>query len=158
MIYDFIRLDEHPDKFETAAAWFHSKWGIPYETYLESMNQSLSKDHPIPEWYVLMEKDRIVAGAGIVDNDFHDRKDLTPNVAAVYVEEDRRNRGFAAKLLDFIAEDMRDQGILTLYLLTDLTGFYEKCGWDYFCEATSDGQTRPSRIYVHTMPPKSEEK
>ena len=27
---------------------------------------------------------------GVIENDFHDRKDLTPNVCAVYTEEDCR--------------------------------------------------------------------
>lgn len=32
-------------------------------------------------------------------NDFHDRKNLTPNVCALYVEESCRNQGIADKLL-----------------------------------------------------------
>ena len=40
-------------------------------------------------------------GAGVIENDFHDRKDLTPNVCAVYVEEHCRCQGIAGKLLEF---------------------------------------------------------
>ena len=37
----------------------------------------------------------------------------------------------------------------TLYLLTDHTGFYERCGWEFFCMAQGDGEEAPSRMYVH---------
>ena len=42
MYYEIIRLTDKPDILETAAQWFHEKWGIPYEAYLESMQESLS--------------------------------------------------------------------------------------------------------------------
>ncbi len=40
----------------------------------------------------------IVAGLGVIENDFHNRKDLAPNVCAVYTEEDCRCKGIAGKL------------------------------------------------------------
>ena len=50
----------------------------------------------VPRWYLVIdEKDEIVAGAGIIDNDFHDRPELTPNLCALYVEESWRGRGIA---------------------------------------------------------------
>lgn len=59
----------------------------------------------------------------MIENDFHERKDLTPNVCAVYVEEEFRRRGIAGALLDFVCEDMKGYGIDTLFLLTDHTSF-----------------------------------
>ena len=44
-------------------------------------------------WNAVVEDGRIIGGLGVIENDFHDRKDLSPNVCAVYVEEDRRCRG-----------------------------------------------------------------
>lgn len=34
---------------------------------------------------------------GSIANDFHDRKDLTPNICAVYTEEAYRGRGIAGR-------------------------------------------------------------
>ena len=31
-------------------------------------------------WYLCLEGDQIVAGMGVIENDFHDRKDLKLNV------------------------------------------------------------------------------
>ena len=33
----FIALREKPKLKDTAAEWFHSKWGVPKEAYLECM-------------------------------------------------------------------------------------------------------------------------
>lgn len=39
----------------------------------------------------------IVGGLGVIENDFHNRKDLTPNVCAVYVDEDYLCQGIAGR-------------------------------------------------------------
>ena len=80
-----------------------------------------------------MEDDRIIGGLGVIENDFHDRKDLAPNVCAVYTEADRRCRGIAGALLNYVCADMKKKGIDTLYLITDHTSFYERYGWEFFC-------------------------
>ncbi len=54
---------------------------------------------PFPEWYIVLDKEIIIAGVGVIENDFHNRKDLTPNVCAVYVEPLYRNQGIAGKML-----------------------------------------------------------
>ena len=72
---------------------------------------------------------------------------MTPNLCALFVEETCRGRGLARKLLDFIREEMRERGFPALYLVTDLTDFYEKCGWRFLTTATGD-DGNPIRIYV----------
>ena len=37
-MYKYITLREKPDLKETAAQWFHEKWGVPKEAYLELCN------------------------------------------------------------------------------------------------------------------------
>lgn len=149
MEYKIIRLADRPEIKEQAAQWFHEKWKIPLEAYLESMEESLTGKGPVPQWYVAVEDDRIIGGMGVIENDFHDRKDLTPNVCAVYTEEDRRGRGVAGALLNDVCADMKERGIDTLYLLTDHDSFYERYGWEFLCMAQGDGEPEMSRMYVH---------
>ena len=144
-----IRLKDQPELLTAAAQWFHEKWGIPPEAYLESMQQCLAGNHPVPQWYLALEQDRIIGGLGVIENDFHNRKDLTSNVCAVYTEEDRRLQGIAGALLARVCSDMKEQGIDTLYLLTDHTSFYERYGWEFFCMVQGDGEPEPSRMYIH---------
>lgn len=97
-----------------------------------------------------MENGEIVGGLGVIENDFHERKDLAPNVCAVYTEEAHRCKGIAGKLLDFVCEDMEKFGIDTLYLLTDHTSFYERYGWEFLCMVREDGkEEKTARCYVH---------
>lgn len=142
-----IDLREHPEWKVPAANWFHEKWNIPTEAYLESMEACLRREGPVPQWYLALAEEEIVGGLGVIENDFHDRKDLAPNVCAVYVEETHRCRGIAGALLDHACRDMKAFGIDTLYLLTDHTSFYERYGWESFCMVQGDGDPAPSRMY-----------
>ena len=108
--YRYITLREKPGLMNTAAEWFHSKWGVPTEAYLECMEAYLARETELG-WFLCMDGDQIVGGLGVIENDFHDRPDLTPNVCAVYTEENYRCRGIAGKLLDMAVEDLRAKGI-----------------------------------------------
>lgn len=143
-----VRIKDKPELTNKAAMWFHKHWGVPKEAYLDSMNASKNGD-PIQEWYLCLCGDEIVAGMGEIENDFHERKDLSPNLCALYTEESYRGKGIAGKLLDFIVEDNKKRGISPLYLLTDHIGFYEKYGWEFLCLVKPDGEETLSRIYIH---------
>ena len=146
--FRFVTLRETPEKRETAAEWFHSKWGVPAEAYLAQMDAYLRGETEYG-WYLCLDGDRIVSGLGVIENDFHDRKDLKPNVCAVYTEEAYRGKGLAGRLLNLAAEDLRGRGISPLYLVTDHTGFYERYGWTFLCMVQGDGEPEPSRMYIH---------
>ncbi len=104
----------------------------------------------VPRWYVISEGENIIAGIGVIENDFHDRRDLTPNVCAVYVEEKYRNQGIAWKMLDFVCKEFKAMGIETLYLVTDHTNFYERYGWKFLCMVQGDGESDMTRMYIHS--------
>lgn len=144
----YSTLREVSEILDTAAQWFHEKWGAPKQAYLDCMEDYIGKKTEYG-WYLCLDGGRIVGGLGVIENDFHDRKDLRPNVCAVYVEEDHRKLGIAGKLLDMAVEDQRRKGNSPIYLVTDHTGFYERYGWEYYCQAQSDGDDEPSRVYIH---------
>lgn len=144
----YINLREMTELKETAADWFHSKWGIPKEAYLECMDNYLCGETELG-WYLCLDNDRIVGGMGVIENDFHDRKDLSPNVCAVYTEEAYRKQGIAGKLLTMTVDDLRSKGITPVYLVTDHTGFYERYGWEFLCMVQGDGEPDMSRMYIH---------
>ena len=151
MAYEMIRLVDRPDLKERAAQWFHEKWGIPLEAYRESVEECLTQKSAVPQWYLAMEDGQILGGLGVIENDFHDRKDLAPNVCAVYTEEAKRGQGIAGALLDRVCKDMSDRDIDTLYLVTDHTSFYERYGWEFLCMVQGDGEPELTRMYVHKM-------
>lgn len=146
--YKYITLREEPERKDMAAEWFHSKWGVPKEAYLECMDAYLKHETELG-WYLCMDGDKIVGGMGVIENDFHDRKDLSPNVCAVYTEEKYRAKGIAGKLLNIVVEDMKEKGISPIYLVTDHTDFYERYGWEFLCMVQGDGEEEMTRMYIH---------
>jgi len=146
--YKYITLREEPERKDMAAEWFHSKWGVPKEAYLECMDAYLKYETELG-WYLCMDGDKIVGGMGVIENDFHDRKDLSPNVCAVYTEEKYRAKGIAGKLLNIVVEDMKEKGISPIYLVTDHTNFYERYGWEFLCMVQGDGEEEMTRMYIH---------
>ncbi len=144
----FIDLREKPQLADRAARWFHEKWGVPKEAYLDLMEAYLRGDTEYG-WYLCLDGERIAGGLGVIDNDFHDRKDLKPNICAVFTEEEYRGRGVAGRLLDLAVEELRSRGISPVYLVTDHTGFYERYGWEFLCTVQGDGEEERSRLYIH---------
>ena len=144
----YITLREKPELMNTAAEWFHSKWGVPKEAYLECMQAYLSGETELG-WYLCLDGEKIVGGMGAIENDFHDRKDLSPNVCAVYTEDSHRKMGIAGELLNMTVEDLRSKGLSPVYLVTDHTNFYERYGWEFYCMAQGDGQSEMTRLYIH---------
>ncbi len=144
----YCTLREIPEVKNSAAVWFSSKWGVPTEAYLECMDSYLNHETELG-WYLCLSDDKIVAGLGVIENDFHDRKDLSPNICAVYTEAEYRCQGIAGHLLNMAVEDLREKGISPVYLLTDHTGFYERYGFEFYCLAQGDGEETPSRLYIH---------
>ena len=148
--YTLIDVCSNPDHIPTAAAWFHEKWNIPLEAYLESMQEGRRAKGLVPSWYVLKDGDRIIAGVGVIENDFHLRRDLSPNVCALFVEPDYRCQGLAGDLLGFLAKKFEEKGIGTLYLVTEHTSFYERYGWEFFCMAQEEDSDHMTRLYRHS--------
>lgn len=144
----YITLRSQPQLKESAAEWFNRKWGVPKEAYLECMNNYLNGETEYG-WYLCLDDNKIVGGLGVIENDFHDRKDLTPNICAVYTRTEYRCKGIAGILLNMAVNDLKSHGISPVYLITDHTGFYERYDWEFLCMVQGDGEEEMSRMYVH---------
>lgn len=146
--YEIRALRQWPSLAGEMARWFARKWRIPKAAYEASMAACLRGEAEIPQWYVIWLPDSgIVGGAGLIENDFHDRTDLTPNLCALYVEPEHRGQGMAGALLAWICRDARQLGFDRLYLVTDHTAFYERYGWE-FLTMVNDPDGIPERMYT----------
>ena len=150
--YRIVPLRQCPDLAGPAAEWFAAKWGIPIAEYRASIDASLQAPDRVPQWYLALDGGLIAAGAGLIENDFHDRPDLAPNLCALCVQPPHRGRGLARQLLDHIRSDAARMGVDRLYLVTDHTDFYERCGWQ-FLTTVHDESGQPERMYTAPCPP-----
>lgn len=148
IIKALIKLSDHPKFCENSANWFSQKWHIPTEVYKESIQECIKEKTGIPQWYILLnDKEEFIAGAGIIENDFHNRKDLTPNLCALFVEEKYRKQGIAKYILNYVRKDLGTMGFEKLYLITSHTEFYEKYDWEFLTLVTCDDGNY-IRLYV----------
>lgn len=72
-------LRQNSEWLESTAYRFSQKWKIPVEEYRKSMQICVENARAISQWYIVTDRrQRLIAGAGVIENDFHDRKDLFP--------------------------------------------------------------------------------
>ena len=155
---EFKPLRDFPELLQDAAAWFSQRWGLPAQLYFDSILECIQKKSTIPQWYVVWSQRReIVAGAGVIENDFHERTDLTPNLCALFVEPAYRNQGIARHVLDLIRKDMGDMGFSKVYLVTDHTSFYERCGWKFLSNVYGEDGVLERMYVAHTGSPSAAE-
>lgn len=57
----------------------------------------------------------------------------------------------AGNLLKHICNDMKNNGISTLYLVTENTSYYEKYGWKFLCMVRKEESGNNIRMYVHNV-------
>lgn len=110
--YTILKIRKHSELVQRSSMWFHSKWSVPQDAYMESMIGCASGNRSVPQWYIVLDREKIIAGLGVIENDFHDRKDLSPNVCAVYVENEYRNQGIAKCIqVQFHTQNLNDSHV-----------------------------------------------
>lgn len=144
----FVSLKDEPNLKYDAAKWFSSKWGVDEKAYLKCINDFIYGKSKYC-WYLCLDNKNIVGGLGVIDNDFHNRKDLKPNLCALYVEKEYRNNKIAKELLKLTINYLKSQSISPMYLVTDHIGFYEQYGWKFCCFVKDEITLKDTRLYIY---------
>jgi GNAT superfamily N-acetyltransferase len=127
-------LRQRPDFFDTAAdriwqAWWQAR-GTPLDYIAGRLRENMDAA-PIPFALVAHDGGTFLGTSSVIASDLAERPQLTPWVAAVWVEETARRHGVGAALVDRAAQDCFSLGISRVYLCARprMTGFYEGLGW-----------------------------
>ncbi len=130
-----ISVREQPAYKDMAIAYFQKNWKrvLPV-IYEDCINHSIEASAPLPQWYLLMNEDKIIGCAGLITNDFISRMDLYPWVCALFIEEQHRGNSYGSILLEQAKKDSAKAGFQSLYLCTDHIGYYEKYGFSYLAQ------------------------
>ena len=64
--YTYVNLRQKPQLKEQAATWFHDKWKVPKEAYLECMEEYLNNETEYG-WYFCLDKEHIAGGLGVIE-------------------------------------------------------------------------------------------
>ena len=70
-----ISLREEPVYTQAAINFFQGRWATERSKmiYEDCIVHGLTTESPLPRWYLLLENDKIIGGAGIITNDFVSR-------------------------------------------------------------------------------------
>lgn len=130
-----LSVRQHPAYAGQAIAYISSRWKeVPQAVYEDCISESLYAAGPLPQWYLLMDSETVIGCASLIANDFISRHDLYPWVCALYIDEPFRGHGYAGLLLEQCRSDAARAGYRSLYLSTELEGYYEKYGYMYIGE------------------------
>lgn len=126
-----LSVRENTGVKDLAIKYFQSKWGSEDSNmvYEDCITKCIDAESPLPQWYLLMDRDKIIGCAGLITNDFISRMDLYPWACALFIEKEYRGHGYGALLLEKAKEDAKEAGFLNLYLCSDHVGYYEKYGF-----------------------------
>lgn len=143
-----ISVREHPEWTDAAIAFFQDAWATDDSkmVYEDCIRQCVNRPSALPQWYILTLGKRIVAGCGLIPNDFISRMDLWPWICALYVDPECRGCALGSELLRYAREDAARLGYPKVYLATDHVGYYEKYGFEAIAEGYHPWGER-SRIY-----------
>lgn len=50
-----FKLRDNPEINRAAVEWFHGKWGVPAEAYLQSIEECQQKKNKVPQWYAVLD-------------------------------------------------------------------------------------------------------
>ncbi|MDR7870778.1 MAG: GNAT family N-acetyltransferase [Tissierellaceae bacterium] len=133
LLIEIISVKESPEYKDRAIKYFQSKWASEnsMKVYEDCITNCVTTTSLLPQWYLLMDKDKIIGCAGLITNDFISRMDLYPWVCALYIEEQYRGNGYGSLLLEKAKIDSKKSNFPHLYLCTDHIGYYEKYGFQY---------------------------
>ena len=127
-------LRQRPKFFDTVAdrIW-QASWkanGYPLDYISGRLCENMS-DSDTPFALVAHDGEKFLGTSSVIASDLEERPQLTPWVAAVWVEEDARRRGVGAALVNRAAQDCFALGVSRAYLCARprMTRFYEALGW-----------------------------
>lgn len=127
-------LRRQPEFFDAVAdriwrAWWEPN-GYPLNHITERLKENL-QDTPIPVALVAHDGSAFLGTASLIASDLDERPELSPWVAAVWVEQPARGHGIGAALVDAAARACFALGFARAYLCARprMTGFYERLGW-----------------------------
>lgn len=133
---EIVSVRERPAFAREFIAYFQKRWASEASkpVYEDCILSCLDSPSPLPQWYLLMDGDHIVGGAGLIANDFISRMDLWPWLCALYIEKEYRGHEYGALLIARAKEDAKKAGFEFLYLCTDHVGYYERYGFEYLAQ------------------------
>ncbi|WP_409308022.1 GNAT family N-acetyltransferase [Pectobacterium sp. B1J-3] len=146
-----VCLAEYPQYQEQVIDWLWQAFGSDNsrEFFASIVRHSLNPP-ALPVTFIALDASRLVGTVGLWRCDLISRQDLTPWLAALYVDESQRSTGVGQQLQRHVLDYSRCAGFKDLYLYATFRGYYEKFGWQYIGDGL-DYPDKTVRLYHQTL-------
>jgi GNAT superfamily N-acetyltransferase len=141
-----ISLKDFPEYREPLVEYVHNSWKPVSGPFTAVVDEIFWGYHKLPKCYMMLKQEKIIGFYQLITQELIIRKDLTPWITCIFIDEKERGRRLGAKLLEHGRKTAGKLGYPTVYLTTDHIRFYEKYG---FREIGLDKfiNGRPTKIY-----------
>lgn len=146
-----VALSEVPHHATQITDWLWQAFGdgTSREFYQSIVRSSLNgADFPVT--FVALDGDIPLGTVGFWRCDLISRQDLTPWVAALFVEESARGKGLSEALQQHVIDFAQQRGYDKLWLWSTFGGYYERFGWQYQCDALEFPDVRV-KVYSRSL-------
>ena len=147
---ELLNLADNLEYFEPVVNWLFDEWGqkgihdnrVFWESWVKS---SLSKED-IPQTYIALEKDELIATFSLWRCDLQSRQDVFPWFGGLVVSKEHRGKGIGKQMQIEAMKILSELGYSEIHLFTEITGYYEQTGWE-FIEEIPDEMGKMVRLY-----------
>lgn len=153
---ELFNLADKPEFIELVVNWLYEEWGKKGEknnkNYWKSwVNSSLSKID-VPQTYIAVVNNELVATFSLWRCDLQSRQDIFPWFGGLVINPNHRANGYG-KLMQIEALRILNRlGYNEVHLFTEISGYYEQTGW-VFVQEIPDETGKMVRLYRRTTEP-----
>ncbi|AGP45808.1 GNAT family N-acetyltransferase [Serratia plymuthica] len=148
---NIVPLADYPQYLQQVVDWQWRAFGNENSrAFFASVVESGLRGADLPITFIALRGETLVGTVGLWRCDLISRQDLTPWLAALYVDESQRGSGLGLRLQQHVQDYSRRAGFSELYLYSDFSGYYERHGWHYIGDAL-DYPDRPVRLYHRAL-------
>jgi len=128
-------LSDQFDHVRTVARWHFEEWGYLDETIkLEHFERGIKctlRKSEIPITFIATNGDQLTGSVSLVKHENKLRKDLSPWLACLFVDEQAREIGVGKELCNRLLLEAKKLGYSRIYLecFPDLVNYYLRQGW-----------------------------
>jgi GNAT superfamily N-acetyltransferase len=141
-------IKECPGRREAFIAYVSESWPAVKHVVIRQLEESLISVDALPLTFLLLKLDRIIGFYQLIEQEQLVRKDLSPWIAPLFIDEGERGHAYGALLLQHARETAGQLGFNKVYLTTDHFQYYEKYGFREIGFSQFEWG-RPSKIYEH---------
>ena len=146
MILTVKNLNEDKEYFDEVLNLIYKEWGNNNYAFWQSWVKSSMLENEIPMTFIVFCDNEFVGTFSLWRCDLQSRQDLFPWLGGLVVKEGWRGKGIGFFIQNQAIEILKNLGHKNAYLFTEMTGYYEKTGWE-FMRIGIDEQGNHTYIY-----------